>query len=146
MNRATQLKLILLCTIGFSLTGCFAHPKNLNVMQMGPPYQITAYEKGQPVGQRDLAAMSPDEQVIARWIEANRQGWRPSSANTPPGRVVKGEGFTLNFTEDTCYLFIPPDPKAAGKRKGKGLTEPILLQKRLAPGDIELTQVLNGRM
>jgi hypothetical protein len=126
------------------LTGCFAPPKNLNVMHMGPPYQVTAYEQGQPVGERKLEPMSNEEQVIAHWIEANRQGWTPSKANRAPGRVVKGEGFTLNFTDDTCYLFIPPDPTAKGKGKRKPQTEPIYLQKRLTPGDIELAQVLNA--
>jgi hypothetical protein len=111
---------------------------------MGPPYQLTIYDQGQPVVEHKLEAMSPQEQVIAHWIESNRAGWKPSSGKQPPGRVVKGEGFTLNFTEDTCYLFIPPDPKAHPKKKGKGITEPILLQKRLSPGDMELAQVLNA--
>lgn len=126
------------------LPGCFAPPKNLNVTKMGPPYQVVFYDQGRPAGERELPAMSEEEQIIAHWIEANRQGWKPSSANRAPGRVIKGEGFTLNFTEDTCYLFIPPDLKAHGRGKRKAQTEPILLQKRLAPGDMELAQVLNA--
>jgi hypothetical protein len=144
MSTLSTASLAGLCCAAISLTGCFAPPKNLNVMHMGPPYQVAVFDQGRPVGERKLEAMSRDEQIIAQWIEANRQGWKPSTANHPPGRVVKGEGFTLNFTEDTCYLFIPPDPKANVKAKGKGQTEPILLQKRLTPGDIELSQVLNA--
>lgn len=144
MNNLARLSTAVVCCASISLAGCFAPPKNLNVMHMGPPYQIAFYDRGRPIGERKLEAMSNEEQIIAQWIEANRQGWRPSTANQPPGRVVKGDGFTLNFTEDTCYLFIPPDPKAKQKHKGKGQTEPIYLQKRLTPGDLELAQVLNA--
>ena len=142
-HRIRRLSVLVCCVIG-SVVGCFAPPKNLNVMHMGPPYQIAVFNQGHPVGERKLEAMSPDEQVIAHWIEANRQGWKPSSANRQPERVVKGDGFTLNFTEDTCYLYIPPDPKAKPKGKQKVQTEPIQLQKRLTPGDVELAQVLNA--
>lgn len=133
------LLLIVACS---GLAGCFARAANLNVMHMGPPYHITAYERGQPVGQRTIAALSSDEQAIAHWIEANKHGWRPSLGDHPPGRVIQGDGFTLNFTEKLCILNIPPDPHAKGK--GKGKTEPIVLQKRLTPGDMELFQVLNA--
>lgn len=111
---------------------------------MGPPYEVVTYDRGRPIAERKLEAMSPEEQVIARWIEMNRQGWRPSTAKQGPGRVVKGEGFTLNFTEDTCYLYIPPDATGKPKGKRKPQTEPILMQKRLIPGDMELAQVLGG--
>lgn len=145
MNSVIRCKWILLWTTALALSGCFSPMKNLNVMRMGPPYQVTAYQQGQPIAERKLDAMSAEELVIARWIEANREGWRPSHTNAPPGRVIKGDGFTLNFTEDMCYLYIPPDPTASNKhRKGKGITEPILMQKRLTPGDIELAQVLGA--
>ncbi|MES2788859.1 MAG: hypothetical protein V4719_04495 [Planctomycetota bacterium] len=142
MRNRAQLSLVLLCLMGVSLLGCFAKPLNLNVMHMGPPYQITAYDHGQPVGQRAVMALSSDEQVIARWIEANRRGWRPSHGSHPPGRVIQGDGFTLNFTDTLCILNIPPDPHAKGT--GKGKTEPIILQKRLTPGDMELSALLNS--
>ena len=143
MNFLEQRSLILLCCLVCGLAGCFSAPLNLNVMHMGPPYRITAYERGQPVGERRLEAMSADEQAIAQWLEADRKGWRPGGfSQQPPGRVVQGDGFTLNFTEKTCVLTIAPDPKAKGT--GKGKTEPIILQRRLTPGDLELTRVLNG--
>ena len=86
--------------------------------------------------------MSQDEQVIAQWIEANRQGWHPAFGDEPPNRVVKGEGFTLNFTDNKCVMFIPPDPKSKDKRAH----QPIRLSKKITPGDIELTQALDGTL
>lgn len=142
MRNRAQLLLLLIAVVSGSLTGCFAKPLNLNITRMGPPYQIVAYDHGQPVGGRDVVALSSEEQVIARWLEANRRGWRPSLGNHPPGRIIKGEGFTLNFTENLCILNIPPDPHANGT--GKGKTEPIILQKRLTPGDLELSALLNS--
>ena len=142
MRNRAHLSLLLLCLAGSGLAGCFAKPLNLNITRMGPPYQITAYHQGQPIGQRPIDAMSNEEQIIARWLEANRRGWRPSLGNHPPGRVIKGDGFTLNFTDELCILNIPPDPHAKGV--GKGKTEPIILQKRLTPGDLEMTGLLNA--
>ncbi len=142
MRNRAHLSLVLFCVVSGSFAGCFAKPMNLNVMKMGPPYQITAYDQGQPVGQRAIVAMSGEEQVIARWLEANRRGWRPSLGSHPPGRVIKGDGFTLNFTEKMCVLTIPPDPHANGT--GKGKSEPIVLQRRLTPGDLELSGLLNA--
>ena len=142
MRNRAQLSLVWLCFLSGGLVGCFAKPMNLNVMRMGPPYQITAYDHGQAVGQRTIVALSSEEQVIARWLEANRRGWRPSLGNHPPGRVIKGDGFTLNFTENLCILNISPDPHAKGT--GKGKTEPIVLQRRLTPGDLDLSGLLNA--
>lgn len=142
MRSRAHLLLVLMCFASGLLSGCMAKPLNLNVMHMGPPYKITAYDRGYPVGERPIMAMSGEEQTIARWLEANRHGWRPSSGNFPPGRVVKGDGFTLNFTEKICVLNIAPDPHAKGE--GKGKTEPIILQKRLTPGDLEMSALLNG--
>lgn len=141
MPRAPRWAIALILLAGTS-SGCFAPAKNLNVTKMGPPYEITAFEQGKPIGRRKLAAMSADEQVIAQWLETNRQGWRPTSRDVPPQRVVKGDGFTLNFTENECIMFIPPDPKSKDKRAH----QPIRLSKKLVPGDIELTQALDGTL
>lgn len=144
MRNLRGFWLVAICCASSSLPGCFAPPKNLNVMHMGPPYRVSVFDQGRPVGERKLEAMSQEEQIIARWIEANSHGWKPSTANVPPGRVIKGEGFTLNFTEDTCYMYIPPDLTAKAKGKRKPQIEPIYLQKRLTPGDLEIAQVLNA--
>lgn len=145
MNPRQQLTLILSCYLCL-LSGCFSKPLNLNVTHMGPPYRITAYEHGQPVGQRTVQALSEDEMAIARWLEANRKGWKTAWGTTAPQRVVEGDGFTLNFTDTTCVLTIPPDPHAKGNARGKSKapTEPLVLQRRLMPGDMELARILNG--
>ena len=142
MRNLSHNSLFAFCFLACGLAGCFSRPLNLNVKHMGPPYHITAYDRGQPVGERKVQAMSADEQALANWLEANRKGWRPAWGEQPPGRVLQGEGFSLNFTETACILTIPPDPHAKGK--GKGKTEPIVLQRRLTPGDMELSRILNA--
>lgn len=140
----SRVQRVLLCMaiLCASATGCMSPAKNLNATKMGPPYEITAFEKGKPTSHRKLKAMSADEQSIAQWIEANRHGWRPTFSDEAPKRVVKGEGFTLNFTDDKCIMFIPPDPKSKDKRA----QQPIRLSKKLTPGDIELAQALDGTL
>lgn len=120
--------------------GCTMAAKNLNASKMGPPYEIAVFEKGKPVSKRKLQAMSEQEQAIAHWIEANRHGWRPTFGNQAPSRVVKGDGFRLNFTDTDCVVTIPPDPTLAEKKNLK----PMQLYKKLNPGDMELAEALNS--
>jgi hypothetical protein len=138
LSRCIALTLILYS--GF-VSGCMGPMKNLNASKMGPPYEITVFEKGKPVSKRKLKALSADEQAIAQWLETNRHGWRPTFGTQTPSRVVKGDGFTLNFTDHECVITIPPDPTSKAASEGK---DPIRLHKRLAPGDMELAEVLNG--
>ena len=40
---------------------------------------------------------SPQYERLRRWVEQNREGWKPSPATYIPGKVVSGDGFGLNF-------------------------------------------------
>lgn len=138
ISTSAVLFCVILCS---STTGCSMKAQNLNASKMGPPYEITVFDHGKPVAKRKLKAMSADEQAIAHWIEANRRGWRPTFSNQAPNRVVKGEGFTLNFNDKECVITIPPDPESKAAKEGK---EPMRLYKKVSPGDIELAEALNG--
>lgn len=127
----------LLCLL--TLPGCFFSAKPIDVSRLAPPYQISVYQKGQQVARRKVEAMSEDEQALAHWIEANRGGWRKSHGKYEPGRVVTGDGFTLNFTDDACVLHLEADPNDKTRKS----IEPVQLVKRLPPGDIELARVLD---
>lgn len=144
MTASPRLKISLCAMVVFVLAchvgGCMMAARNVNASRMGPPYEIAVFEKGKPVSKYKLKAMSEQEQAIAHWIEANSHGWRPTFGNQTPGRVVKGDGFSLNFTETECVATFSPDPTLAATKK----VQPIQLRKKLTPGDLELAEALNG--
>ena len=87
-------------------TGCSVVPQTTNLENSRTPYRVLLYDGGHIVIDHTLAPGSAQEQAVAEWLRTHSTGWKPDlDLNTyVPGRMVKGERFTLDFRGKFCVL------------------------------------------
>jgi hypothetical protein len=101
MNRA----LLSMSWIAALSIGCSTLiTQHIDLAPLGPPYKLTIYENGHPVAERELPVASKEADLIARWLESNKAGWTTTPATYAPHRLVRGDSFSLNFSDGQCVL------------------------------------------
>ncbi|VTR99424.1 hypothetical protein [Tuwongella immobilis] len=86
--------------------GCLATASRaVEIAQLRGPYRVQVYQDGHPVRESTFAPGSAEERAIADWLAAHPDGWQRSLVTYVPGRMVRGDGFSLNLLPNgLCVL------------------------------------------
>ena len=93
----------MMCVIS-PMVGCSTVSKELDIARLPPPYRVSIHDEGRPISERDIVAGSQDAQNITQWLESNKSGWAPTYVTYAPSRIVHGDSFSLNFTNNMCIV------------------------------------------
>ncbi len=101
MNRLIVFAGIAVCLdIGCSTVAS----KTIDIGALPPPYRVVLNGVADSVDEREIAAGSDAAQRILAWLAANQTGWTRTYVTYAPGRVVRGDSFSLNFRGDICVI------------------------------------------
>jgi hypothetical protein len=105
MRRKNLSNSIVLLSITLGVTAfCTGCSHTVDVARIQPPYKVTIYGNGTYSPERTLPSGSAQAQDVTTWVESHKSGWSPSLVTYVPYRLLRGEGFELNFQQKTCIL------------------------------------------
>ncbi len=78
--------------------------KRLDIGVLQPLYRGDVNRIGDSDDERDITVGSDDAHRISDWLSTNQKGWTRTYA---PGRMVRGDSFSLSFRDDVCVINCP---------------------------------------
>lgn len=101
IKKATVFKINYIeVAICFLLGACSRSPEIVFVQ----PYAYYQYQKGQLHYKKDIAQNSSICQKFVEWCKRNKSGWNSSCTTYAPGKIIKGENFSLNMLNNNLLV------------------------------------------